>query len=155
MEFWQSAGAGGARGRGERGHFRLLNTLAGVEIAALTYRIIQAAIEVHRQLGPGLLEVVYERCFALELRARGFAVEQQVRVPIAYKGQTIGKDLVIDLIIDGEVIVEVKALTENHPVHQAQLLTYLKLSGLQHGLVINFGLSKLTDGVRSVINTQG
>ena len=118
----------------------------------LTYLIIQAAIEVHTQLGPGLLEKIYEKCLFIELELRGLTIQRQVRLPVSYKGHTIGGDLRIDLLVDNRIVIEVKAASENHPLHKAQALTYLKLSGHRHGLVINFGLLKLVDGVRSVIN---
>ena len=141
-----------ARGGSASRSALILRLLRMRSIEDLTYLIIQAAIEVHSQLGPGLLESIYERSLVLELEGLGLLVRRQVRVPVAYKGQPLGQDMVIDLIIDNRVIVEVKATTENHPIHDAQLLTYLKLTGLRHGLVINFGLKRLVPGVKSLIN---
>ena len=122
------------------------------EVTEVTRSIIGAAIEVHNHLGPGLLESVYEICLGHELRATGFSVERQRRLPLVYKGVRLEKDHFLDLIVDDSVIIEVKAVADNHSIHQAQLLTYLRLSGLRHGLVINFGLTRLVDGVSSVIN---
>jgi GxxExxY protein len=119
----------------------------------ITGVIVDCAIEVHRTLGgPGLLESVYEETLAWELRTRGLTTERQVSVPIHYKGHLQATPLKIDLIVDGKVIVECKATSHYNPVFEAQLLTYLRLTGLKLGLVINFGEKLVKNGVRRVIN---
>jgi GxxExxY protein len=117
----------------------------------LTGSIIEAAIEVHRHLGPGLYEALYESCLAWELQLRGFEVERQVRVPVRYKGMEPELGYRIDLLVDGEVIVEVKAAERVHPVAHAQVLTYLALSGLRRDLIINFNVQRLKDGVTRLV----
>lgn len=117
----------------------------------LTESVIGAAIEVHRTLGPGLLESVYECCLARELCARGVAVSTQVEVPITYKGTDLGLGYRLDLLVERTVIVEVKAVEKVHPLVEAQVLTYLKLTGLRTALVINFNVALLRDGVRRLV----
>jgi GxxExxY protein len=114
--------------------------------------IIGAAIEVHRTLGPGLLENIYEECLATELELRGVRIERQRRVTIQYKGRPIAADLRIDLLVDEQVIVELKAIEKLLPVHSAQLLSYLRLTGRSLGLLINFNVPLLREGVRRVVN---
>lgn len=118
----------------------------------LSRLIIKSAIAVHRELGPGLLESIYESCLLKELQDLEINVRTQVIVPVFYKGERLGNDLRIDLLVADRVIVEVKAVEELHPVHLAQALTYLKLTNKKLGLVINFNESVLVDGVRRVIN---
>lgn len=123
------------------------------ELNELSATIIDASIEVHRVLGgPGLLECVYEEALAEELRLRGFQVERQVQVPIAYKGKALSTPLRLDLRINGLILVEAKAVTEYNKIHDAQMLTYLRLAGLKLGLVINFGERLLKDGIHRVVN---
>ncbi|MFZ0761525.1 MAG: GxxExxY protein [Candidatus Sulfotelmatobacter sp.] len=112
-----------------------------------TASIIGAAIEVHRQLGPGLLESAYEQCLCHELRLRGLPFRCQVDLPVSYKGLQLDCGYKIDLVVNEEVIVELKAVEKILPVHEAQLLTYLKLSGKKVGLLINFNSSLLTQGI--------
>ena len=115
--------------------------------------VVQAAIEVHRTLGgPGLLESVYEEALAWELEQRGLAVEQQVAVPIQYKGNTLGSPLRLDLMVNGQVIVECKAVSQYSEIFEAQTLTYLRLTGLKLGMVINFGERLVKDGIHRVVN---
>ena len=121
----------------------------------LTGQIIQGAMEVHRQLGPGLLESVYRTCLTYELRSAGHAVETELRFPVQYKRVKLDCGFVIDLLVDNTVIVEVKAQTGIAPVHKAQLLTYLKLTGYQVGLLSNFQVPLLKDGIHRVLNTRG
>jgi GxxExxY protein len=119
----------------------------------LTSVIIGAAIEVHRELGgPGLLEDVYEEALAYEVSLTGLAVKRQVPVPVFYKGRKVKKSLFIDLLVDDRVIVEVKAVEKYNPVYEAQLLTYLRLTGLNLGLVINFGERYVKNGIFRVVN---
>jgi GxxExxY protein len=113
----------------------------------LTERIIGAAIEVHRQLGPGLLESVYEDCMCQELQLRGISFQTQVELPIFYKGRQTGGTYRIDLIVANEVVVELKSVARVLSVHQPQLLTYLKLTGKRVGLIINFNVSILHRGI--------
>jgi GxxExxY protein len=103
----------------------------------ISSQIIGGAIEVHKELGPGLLESVYGACLAHELRSKGLLVEEQVHLPLIYKNESLEKDFILDLLIEKEVIVELKAVEEVHPVHEVQLVTYLKLANKKLGLLIN------------------
>jgi len=115
--------------------------------------IVDAAIEVHRELGgPGLLEDLYEEALAEELRLRGMLVERQLPVKVVYKGRVLQKPLGLDMKVGGIVLVDNKATTDWHPVFEAQMLTYLRLTGLRLGLVINFGERVLKAGIRRVVN---
>jgi len=115
--------------------------------------ILDAAIEVHRTLGgPGLLESVYEEALAWELQHRRLPVERQKLIPITYKGQTLGTPLRLDLLVGDKVIVECKATTNYIPIFETQGLTYLRLTGLKLGLVINFGERLIKDGYHRVVN---
>ena len=116
----------------------------------LTHEIIGAAIEVHRDLGPGLLESVYEDAFCIELEERCVEYQRQRQVQLLYKGRNIG-DLYADLVVSNTVIVELKSVEALKPIHTAQLLTYLKLTGLRTGLLINFNVSVLKKGVKRVV----
>ncbi len=116
------------------------------ETIDLTSRIIQAGIEVHSYLGPGLLESPYVECLAFELRARGMKFERQQRLPIVYKGVRLEYGFRLDLVVEGLVVVEVKAVAEILEVHRCQLLTYLRFSGLPVGLVLNFNVPLLKRG---------
>jgi GxxExxY protein len=114
--------------------------------------VIKGAIAVHRALGLGLLESVYQVCLLAELKSMGLRVEEQVAVPIVYRGERIANDLRIDLLVDERIIVEIKAVEELHPIHTAQLLTYLKLTNKKLGLLINFNTTKLIEGLERVMN---
>lgn len=115
--------------------------------------IVDAAIEVHRTLGgPGLLEGVYQESLAWELTNQGLLVESEKILPIVYKGQTLGTSLRIDLLVNEKVVVECKAASEHHPIFETQVLTYLRLTGLKLGLVINFGEKLVKDGIHRVVN---
>lgn len=119
----------------------------------ISHKIIGAAIEVHRILGgPGLLEGVYESCFCHELLLRGLKIERQLAVPVSYKGTAVREPLYIDILVQGIVIVEVKAVEKLHPIHQIQLLTYLRLTGRKLGLLVNFGQEYVKDGITRVVN---
>jgi GxxExxY protein len=119
----------------------------------LSQMIVDAAIEVHRTLGgPGLLESVYRDALALEIRWRGSAVEGEKLVPIKYKGQTICTPLRLDLLVGQRVIVECKAVIEHNPIFESQVLTYLRLTGLKLGLVINIGQRLVKHGIHRVVN---
>lgn len=119
----------------------------------ISYAIIGAAIEVHRVLGgPGLLESVYESCLCQELTLRGLSVKRQVAVPVSYKGSQVRDPLYIDILVQDKVIVEVKATEKEHSIHEVQLLTYLRLSNLKLGLLINFGQKYVKEGISRVVN---
>jgi GxxExxY protein len=117
----------------------------------LTQKVIGCAIEVHKQLGAGLLESSYERCLIYELVQAGIPVKAQVALPINYKGIKLDAGYRLDLLIPGELIVELKAVDKFVPIHTAQMISYLKLSGIKTGLLINFNVLKLTDGVKRVV----
>ena len=117
----------------------------------LTGRILAAAIEIHRHLGPGLLESAYQSCLAWELTSRGSAVEQQVAVPVLYKNIRLDLGYRIDLVVESAVIVEIKSVERLHPIFDAQVLTYLKLSGLHTALILNFNVGLLKDGVKRLV----
>lgn len=119
----------------------------GLLSEALTEGIIGAAVEVHQQLGPGLLESVYEECMCQELRLRDIPFLAQVELPVVYKGRETGGTYRIDLIVADEVVVELKAVERLLSVHDAQLLTYLKLTGKRVGLLINFNVPVLHRGI--------
>ncbi len=118
----------------------------------LTNEIIGAAIEVHRTLGPGLLESTYEGCLLHELAERELYAERQKALPVVYKGFHIDCGYRIDLLVGREVIVELKAVARIEPIHEAQLLSYLKLSGCHIGLLINFNVKQLTTGIRRLVH---
>jgi len=121
----------------------------------LTHSIIGAAIEVHRVLGPGLLESAFEECLAHELTLRCIPFERQKPLPVVYKGATLECGYRVDLLVDGRVVVELKAVEALAPIHEAILLTYLRLSGCKIGLLINFHCAVLKDGSRRrVLNYQ-
>jgi GxxExxY protein len=115
--------------------------------------IVDAAIEVYRELGgPGLLESVYEEALVEELTRRGLKVERQLQVPIIYKGKQLASPLRLDLKVNGLVLVDNKAVTDWNPIFEAQMLTYLRLTGLKLGLVINFGERYVKNGIHRVVN---
>lgn len=113
--------------------------------------IVDCSIRVHRELGPGLLESVYEVCLMKELISEGLTVRRQVALPVFYRGENIGLDFKIDLLVEEEVIVELKTVDSILPVHEAQLLTYLKLSEKRLGLLINFNVKLLKDGIKRMV----
>ena len=122
------------------------------ELNRITESIIGGAIEVHRALGPGLLESAYEACLVFELAQRGLKVEQQKPLPVIYREVTLDCGYRIDLLVEKKVIVEVKAIDRLAPIHQAQLLSYLKLSGCKVGLLINFNVEVLKNSIRRMVN---
>jgi GxxExxY protein len=117
----------------------------------LTSKIIQAAIMVHDELGPGLLESVYERCLAEMLQEFGFKVEVQKTLPVIFRGKQLELNFRLDLLVNDEVVVELKAVEMVLPIHEAQLFTYLKLSGKNVGLIINFNVKLLKTGIKRVV----
>ena len=122
------------------------------KINDLTYKIIGCAMEVYKTLGPGLLESVYEQALIYELELNGLDVKSQVAVDVVYKGKLICPDLRVDLLIDDTIIIELKSVEELKPVHHKQILTYLRLMNKKVGLLINFNVPDLKDGIKRVIN---
>jgi len=118
----------------------------------LSNKVIGAAIEVHKHLGSGLLESVYRDCLAHELAERGIFVEREVAMPVRYKGVEFSVGYRADLIVEKRIIVELKAVDSLQPIFTAQLLSYLRMSGLKLGLLINFNVAKLADGIKRVVN---
>ena len=128
--------------------------LADLPSNSITSEIIGAAIEVHRILGPGLLESTYMPCLEFELTARNLRFARQRAVPIVYKGMVLDAAYRIDLVVEDLVIIEIKSVERVIPVHKAQVLTYLALTGSAAGLLINFNVPKLIDGVTRLINPR-
>jgi len=124
----------------------------GQRLDDITERVIGGAIQVHRTLGPGLLETAYEACLAFELAERGLNVARQVSLPIVYRDVKLECGYRLDLVVEDSVIVEVKAVEELALIHEAQVLSYLKLSGLCVGLLINFNVVILKKGLRRIVN---
>jgi GxxExxY protein len=123
-----------------------------MELNVITGTIVDAAFRVHRALGPGLMETAYRACLVHELRKRGLTVETEVRLPIAYDGIRLDVGYRIDLLVEDTVIVELKAVTRVLPIHEAQLLSYLRLCDRRVGLLINFHVVRFRDGVRRMVN---
>ena len=123
------------------------------ELNKLTGQIIGAAIEVHRHLGPGLLESAYETCLVYELRQLGLAVERQKALSLIYKEIKLDHGYRVDLLVEQKVIVELKVVEQIAPVHEAQVLSYLRFSGCKVGLLLNFNVKLLKDGIRRFIMT--
>jgi GxxExxY protein len=117
----------------------------------LSREIIGAAIEVHRHLGPGLLESAYEGCLAHEFSQRGFPFERQKTLPVEYKGAKVDCGFRLDFFVGGSVVVEVKAVEELAPIHTAQMLTYLRLAGCKLGMILNFNERRMADGIKRVV----
>jgi len=118
----------------------------------LTSSIIGSAIEVHRHLGPGLLESVYEECLSYELELQGLQVERQLVCPIQYKGRHFDVGYRIDLLVNKNTIVELKSIKRIEPIHEAQILTYLRLLDVRYGLILNFNVPVLKQGIRRMLN---
>lgn len=119
---------------------------------SITEKIIKSAIEVHKELGPGLMESVYEVCLKKIMRDEGLFVKSQVILPVIFRGVQLEKEFVLDLLVEDEIVLELKSVEVILPVHEAQLVTYLKLSGKKLGLLINFNVVLLKDGIRRRIN---
>ena len=118
----------------------------------MTFKIIGAAIEVHKELGPGLLESVYETCLCKELRLRNINCIRQAPIPVIYKEEVLDADFRIDILVENEIIIELKAVEILLPVHKAQLLTYLRLTDKRLGFLINFNVPKLVEGFNRMVN---
>jgi|SRR5215471_1963704 GxxExxY protein len=127
-----------------RSHTLPVNEITGV--------IVNSAMKVHSLLGPGLLESAYQACLAYELRNRNFEVATEVALPVIYEGQKLEVGYRIDLVVEGRVVVEVKSVEAIHPIHQAQLLSYLRLSEIHVGLLINFNVLRLRDGIKRMVD---
>jgi GxxExxY protein len=121
------------------------------EVNRISGEIVDAAYKVHSKLGPGLLESVYEVCLAHELITRGLSVQKQVQLPVLYDGITLDGGLRLDLIVEDLVIVELKAVEVMHSVYEAQVLTYLKLTGKRVGLLVNFNVSSIKNGIKRLV----
>ena len=121
-------------------------------VTQFSYDIVSCAIKVHKELGPGLLESVYEKCLKHELELNGFKVQQQISIPIIYKGITIETQLRLDLLVNDLVIIEIKAVEFIHPVFEAQLLSYMKLLEKPQGLLINFFTKNITKSLKPMVN---
>jgi GxxExxY protein len=124
-----------------------------IEYEALAREIVDAAFAVHSALGPGLLESVYEQCLAAELELRNIPFQRQIAMPVLYRGMRLEAGFRIDLLVGGLIVVEVKATETTLPIHEAQLVTYLKLSGYRLGLLINFNVKLIKDGIRRRIHS--
>jgi GxxExxY protein len=118
----------------------------------LTHSVIGAAIEVHRIMGPGLLESVYQKCLECEFKLRGLEFQPLAKLPLIYKEKILDDDLIMDFYFPGKLVVELKAVERLHPVHEAQLLTYLRLSKTHVGLLLNFNVPVLKDGMKRMVN---
>ncbi|MCR2007159.1 GxxExxY protein [Bacteroides acidifaciens] len=121
------------------------------DINVLTNKVLGLAFEVHTQLGAGLLESTYESCLFYELKENNINVERQKKLPIIYKGIQLDTDYRIDLLIDNQLIIELKSVEALQPIHSAQLLTYMKLSNLKYGLLLNFNVPHLKQGIKRFI----
>lgn len=130
-----------------RSHPLHINEITGV--------IITSAMKVHSALGPGLLESAYQACLAHELGRRGFEVALQVPLPVVYEGRKLEVGYRIDLLVEHRVIVEIKSVETIHPIHEAQLLSYMRLSGIRVGLLINFNVLHLRDGIKRMVDGEG
>jgi GxxExxY protein len=123
-----------------------------VELNEISGQVVDAALKVHSHLGPGLLESAYGVCLAHELRKRGLRVAAQVALPVEYEGLRLDAGYRIDLLVEDAIVVELKAVETIHPVHRAQLLSYLKLSKRRVGLLLNFNVQHLRDGIERLVN---
>jgi len=121
------------------------------ELNIISGKVVEAALAVHSALGPGLLEGVYEICLFHELQKRGLKAERQVNLPVIYDGIKLEEGLRLDMLVEDALVLELKAIEEILPVHLAQILTYLKLSGRRLGLIINFNVARIKDGIKRVV----
>ena len=126
--------------------------ISKTEIEKIGKQIVDAAFEVHSELGPGLLESVYEICLVEELKERGLTVERQVKLPVVYKDKILQKEFIIDILVEKSVIIELKAVEMLLPVHEVQTLTYMKLADMKLGYLINFNVPLIKQGIKRKIN---
>ncbi|HEU4951070.1 MAG TPA: GxxExxY protein [Holophagaceae bacterium] len=124
---------------------------AGVDFNDLTERVLGLCIEVHRQLGPGLLESAYQTCLAFELEESGLPFEREVHLPVTYKSRALDANYRLDFVVAGKVVLELKSVESLQAIHEAQVLTYLRLSGHSLGLLINFNAPLLKQGIKRVV----
>lgn len=122
------------------------------KLEAIGKQIVDAAFQVHKELGPGLLESAYESCMIVELIEKGLKVERQLKLPIIYKGKVIDGGYRLDLVVEDEIIIELKSVDHILPVHEAQLISYLKLSGKRLGFLINFNVDLIKNGISRKVN---
>lgn len=122
------------------------------EYEAIGQKILDCAFMVHKELGPGLLESVYEECLCEELRLKGVQVKNQVLLPLFYKGRQLNKNYRIDVLVENSIIVEIKSISDIYPIDEAQLVSYMKLAGIKLGYLINFNEVLLKDGIRRRVN---
>ena len=127
------------------------NPAKGWETEKLASELVDAAFKVHRALGPGLLETVYETCFCRELTLRAISFQRQVTVPIIYEGVTLDTGLRLDVVVANRIVVELKAVDKLIPLFDAQVLTYLKLTGLELGFLMNFNVSLIKHGIKRIV----
>jgi GxxExxY protein len=125
-----------------------------VEKDQLTARVIGAGLEVHREMGPGYHEAIYEDCMCIELRRWGIAHERQYTVPVTYKGEPLERNYRLDILVEGRLVLEIKAVEQSHPVHKAQVMSYMKLTNVQLGLLFNFNVPLFRDGISRIVLTQ-
>jgi GxxExxY protein len=125
-----------------------------VELNTISSKIIGAAIEVHKTIGPGLLESAYEECLCHELDLRGLSIERQKPLSLTYKGKRMDCGYRLDVVVENVVLIELKSIEVIQPIHKAQLLTYLKLSGLTLGLLLNFNVTVMRDGIVRLVNSR-
>lgn len=130
----------------------MVKNISNMDINELTGKIIGAAIEVHKSLGPGLLESAYEECLCYELDTRKISYERQKSLPVVYKGVRLDCGYRLDIVVANKVIIEIKACDSLQPIHEAQLLTYLRLAGIKVGLLMNFNVPVLKEGIRRMAN---
>jgi len=123
-----------------------------IELDNIGTKIVDAAYSVHKELGPGLLESVYEFCLIEELKSRNLTVASQMKLPVVYKGKVLNKEFIIDLLVENEIIIELKAVEIVLPVHEVQLLTYMKLADKKLGYLINFNVPIIKEGIKRKIN---
>lgn len=126
--------------------------ISKTEIEKIGKQIVDAAFEVHSELGPGLLESVYEICLVKELKERGLSVERQVKLPVVYKDKILTKEFIIDILVEKFIIIELKAVEMLLPVHEVQTLTYMKLADMKLGYLINFNVPLIKQGIKRKIN---
>jgi GxxExxY protein len=124
----------------------------GPDLEVLSGQVIGAALEVHRRLGPGLLESAYQACLAVELRERRLHFQREAALRVVYKGRTVDTAYRIDFVIESRILVEIKSVEQVAEIHLAQTLTYLRLSGIPLGFLINFNVRRLTDGIRRLVH---
>ena len=123
-------------------------------INELAYKVVGCAIEVHKIMGPGLLESIYQKCMLKELSLNSINARQEYRIPLIYKGEDINSELIIDILVNDCLVVELKSVEKTLPIHKAQLLTYLKLTGKPKGLLINFNTENITTSLVSMVTEE-